>query len=68
MWQFVVRLILRNRLAILITIGLLTVFMGWKGSGIKMSYEMARMLPETDPITQEYEKFKTQFGQDGSVI
>jgi hypothetical protein len=29
---------------------------------------MARMLPETDPITQEYEKFKTQFGQDGSVI
>ncbi|MCF8348221.1 MAG: MMPL family transporter [Bacteroidales bacterium] len=68
MWQFVVRLILRNRLAILITIGLLTVFMGWKGSGIKMSYEMSRMLPETDPITQEYEKFKTQFGQDGSVI
>lgn len=68
MWQFVVRLILRNRLAILIIIGLLTVFMGWKGSGIKMSYEMARMLPETDPITQEYEKFKTQFGQDGSVI
>ncbi len=68
MWQFVVRLILRNRLAILITIGLLTVFMGWKGSEIKMSYEMARMLPESDPITQEYEDFKTQFGQDGSVI
>lgn len=68
MWQFVVRLILRNRMAILIVIGLLTVFMGWKGSGIKMSYEMARLLPESDPITQDYEHFKQQFGQDGSVI
>lgn len=33
-----------------------------------MSYEMARMLPETDSIYVEYEKFKQQFGQDGSVI
>ncbi len=68
MWQFVVRMILRNRLTILIVIGLLTIFMAWEGSNIKMSYEMARMLPETDPITQEYEHFKEQFGQDGSVI
>ncbi len=68
MWQFIVRMILRNRLLILITIGILTIFMGWKGSSIKMSYEMARMLPESDPITQEYEHFKEQFGQDGSVI
>ncbi|PKP31653.1 MAG: transporter [Bacteroidetes bacterium HGW-Bacteroidetes-16] len=68
MWQFLVRLILRNRLTIIIVIGLLTAFMAWKGSEIKMSYEMARMLPESDPITQEYEHFKTQFGQDGSII
>ncbi|PIQ24807.1 MAG: transporter [Bacteroidetes bacterium CG18_big_fil_WC_8_21_14_2_50_41_14] len=68
MWQFLVRLILRNRLTIIIVIGLLTAFMAWKGSEIKMSYEMARMLPESDPITQEYEHFKAQFGQDGSII
>jgi predicted RND superfamily exporter protein len=42
--------------------------MGYKGSQIKMSYEMARMLPKSDPITVEYENFKKQFGQDGSVI
>ncbi|PLX12290.1 MAG: transporter [Marinilabiliales bacterium] len=68
MWQFIVRLILRNRISILVIIGLLTVFMAYKGSGIKMTYEMARMLPKNDSINVEYEKFKEQFGQDGSVI
>lgn len=68
MWQYLVRFILRNRLYILISIGLLTILMGYLGSKIKMSYEMARMLPETDSIYVEYEKFKNQFGQDGSVI
>lgn len=68
MWQFIVRLILRNRISILVIIGLLTIFMAYTGSGIKMSYEMARMLPKADSINVEYEKFKKEFGQDGSVI
>ncbi len=68
MWQFIVRLILRNRPAILIIIALLTIFMGWQGSKIQMSYEMARMLPKDNEVTLEYEDFKKQFGQDGSVI
>lgn len=68
MWQFVVRLILRNRITILIIIGLLTLFMGYQGSKVTMSYEMARMLPEDDTANVEYENFKKQFGQDGSVI
>jgi hypothetical protein len=42
--------------------------MAYTGSGIKMSYEMARMLPKADSINVEYEKFKKEFGQDGSVI
>lgn len=68
MWQFIVRLVLRNRISILVIIGLLTIFMGYTGSKIKMSYEMARMLPKADSINVEYEKFKEEFGQDGSVI
>lgn len=68
MWQFVVRLILRNRFTILIIIGLLTLFMAYQGSKVTMSYEMARMLPEDDTVNVEYENFKKQFGQDGSVM
>ena len=69
MWQFLVRVILRNRLAILIVIGLLTVFMGWEGSKVQLSYELAKMLPSTDPTSIEYNQFKKEFGQgaDGSL-
>ncbi len=68
MWKYIVRIILRYRVAVLVVIGLLTVFMAYKGKDIKMSYEMARMLPSSDPASVEYEKFRKQFGQDGSVI
>ena len=68
MWQFLVRLILRNRPLILIIISLITIFMAYKGSQVKMSYEMARMLPKDNPYNVDYDNFKKQFGQDGSVI
>ncbi len=68
MWQYLVRLILRNRPLILTIIGLITIFMAYKGSQIKMSYEMARMLPKDNHYNIDYENFKKQFGQDGSVI
>jgi len=68
MWQYLVRLILRNRITILIIIGLITVLMGYLGSQVKMSYELTRMLPIDNPTNVEYEHFKSQFGQDGSVI
>jgi len=68
MWQFLVRLILRNRPLILIIISLITIFMAYKGSQVKMSYEMARMLPKDNQYNVDYDNFKKQFGQDGSVI
>ncbi len=68
MWKYIVRIILRFRIPILLIIGAITVFMAYEGSKVKMSYEMARMLPDSDPTSIEYEKFRKQFGQDGSVI
>ncbi len=68
MWKYIVRIILRFRIPILLIIGAVTVFMAYEGTKVKMSYEMARMLPDSDPTSIEYEKFRKQFGQDGSVI
>jgi len=69
MWQFLVRFILRNRLAILIVIGLLTIFMGYEGSKVQLSYKLAKMLPASNPTSIEYKKFQKEFGQsgDGSI-
>ncbi len=68
MWKFLVRLILRNRLANLIIIALLTTYMGWEGSKVQMSYEFASMLPESDTTNRIYQRFKETFGQDGAVM
>lgn len=68
MWDKIVGIILRNRVVILIIIALITAFMGYKATQVKLSYEMARMLPENDKHQVSYEKFKKTFGEDGNVI
>ncbi len=68
MWTWIVRLILRNRISILIIVGLITIFMGYMALKVQMSYEMTTLLPESDTTFQSYREFKKQFGEDGSVI
>jgi predicted RND superfamily exporter protein len=68
MWNWSVRVILRSRIAILIMIGLITVFMGYKATKVQFSYEMNKLLPENDSTSISYQEFKQRFGEDGSVI
>jgi len=51
-----------------VIIGLITLFMGYQAKEVKLSYEMARMLPATDSTTIIYENFRKKFGEDGSVM
>ncbi|MGZ3920424.1 MAG: efflux RND transporter permease subunit, partial [Bacteroidia bacterium] len=60
--------ILRYRLLLIITIGLLTVFMGYFASKIEITYNFARLLPDTDSTSIDYDFFKKKFGQDGTVL
>ncbi len=68
MWKYTVRVILRRRLISLIVIGLLTLFMAYQARKVQLSYEMSKMLPAFDSTSIQYEKFRTQFGEDGSVF
>jgi len=68
MWVKFSRLILRNRLVILIVLGFMTAFMAYRVQFVSMSYQLAQMLPKTDNTYIEYEKFKATFGKDGSVV
>ncbi|MBU0488313.1 MAG: MMPL family transporter [Bacteroidetes bacterium] len=68
MWNFLVRIILRYRLFVLLFIALSTVFMAYMGSKVKLSYELTRMLPESDSAFIEYQTFRERFGEDGNVI
>ncbi len=68
MWKFLANKILRNRIAFIVVLLLLTIFMAYKALNIKLSYEFVRVLPTTDPAYVEYENFKQKFGEDGSVM
>jgi uncharacterized protein len=68
MFQVISRIILRNRRLLLIVIALLTVFFGYMATKIKLSYDFERILPVDNPYFKEYEKFKSVFGEDGTVM
>ncbi len=68
MWQKIISLILRQRILVLIIIGVSTLFMAYQATQIKMSYKMAQMLPDKDSTVVLYTNFKKIFGQDGSVL
>lgn len=68
MWQTTARIILRNRVALLVAIGLITVFMGYKATSVKIRYDFAALLPANDTTLIDYNAFKKQFGEDGDVL
>lgn len=68
MWTFVARIILRNRITILVAILLVTAFMGYKAQFVQMDYEYARLLPKNDTTNIGYENFKEIFGDEGNII
>lgn len=68
MWRKFGGLLLRNKLIFTLGIVACTVFMGYEGLKMELSYEFAKILPEDDPTFVEYQKFKHQFGEDGNVM
>lgn len=68
MWEFIARFILRNRLAIILVLGGITVFFGFHAMKAELSYEAPNLLPAHDTTAVEYKKFKKRFGQDGAVM
>ncbi len=68
MWVKFSRLILRNRLLILIVLGFATAFLAYRVQFVSMSYQLAQMLPKSDSTYVEYQIFKSTFGKDGSIV
>ncbi len=67
-WNNIAKLILGNKVALLICLALFAAFMGFKASKVQISYELPKILPKTDPNFLLYESFKKQFGEDGNVL
>jgi predicted RND superfamily exporter protein len=68
MWKYTASLILKNKIAFIAILALITSFMVYQTSHITLSYDFARVLPTDDPTYADYMQFKKRFGEDGNVM
>ncbi|MEI6457039.1 MAG: MMPL family transporter, partial [bacterium] len=59
---------LRNRIGILVVTGLITIFMGYMATKVRLQYENSSILPASDSTNIAYKSFIKQFGEDGTVM
>ncbi|MCW2119162.1 efflux RND transporter permease subunit [Flavobacterium sp. 7A] len=67
-WEFIARIVLKNRLAILGLIFLITVLLALQWKNIQFSFTEANLLPDNNNINTEYNAFLDKFGEEGNLI
>ena len=67
-WEKFAGIVLRNRIAILIGIALLTLFLGMQWKNIRFSFTEANLLPDDHPVNKDYNTFLENFGEEGNMI
>ncbi len=68
MWKYFSGVLLRNKLWFTLSVLILTIFMAYEASKMELSYEFAKILPDTDSTFIEYRNFKKVFGEDGNIM
>ncbi|TSA35935.1 MAG: RND family transporter [Porphyromonadaceae bacterium] len=67
-WGKVAGKILRNRMSIVIVIGVITLFMLWQLPKLGIDYGYSGMLPETDSVSIKLLEFNKVFGEEGGLF
>ncbi|VAV85991.1 Exporter protein, RND family [hydrothermal vent metagenome] len=67
-WEIVARLILRNRVVIIIAIILITYFFSLQWDKMRFTYTEANLLPDSHEVNLEYNAFLEKFGEEGNLI
>ena len=67
-WEFIARIVLKNRIVILGVILLITVLLASQWKNIRFSFTEANLLPDNHIINKEYNAFLEKFGEEGNLI
>ncbi|MDG4716018.1 efflux RND transporter permease subunit [Winogradskyella marincola] len=67
-WEGVARIILRNKIFILLVIIATTVFLGMQWKHMRFTYTEANMLPDDHEVNLTYNNFLEVFGEEGNLI
>lgn len=68
MWYKLSLFILKFRFYLILTLGLVTAFMAYKAQFATWSFELANIVPASDPEMIAFKKFKAEFGEDGNIL
>jgi len=68
MWETLASKILRNRIALLVALAVITGFMLYNAQFVKLSYEFGGFLPKNDVTYTDYKEFTETFGADGNIV
>ena len=67
-WELIARIILKNRVTIIVAIAALTLFLGFQWRNLSMTYTEANLLPKKHVVNQQYQDFLDKFGEEGNLI
>lgn len=67
-WETVARLILRNKVVILVTVVLCTIFFSLQWKHMRFTYTEANLLPDDHEVNIVYNNFLKIFGEEGNLI
>ena len=67
-WDIIARLILRNKIVILVGIVLITVFFSFQWKNMRFTYTEANLLPDDHEVNLVYNDFLKTFGEEGNLI
>lgn len=68
MWFKLSHNILRYRVTLMVILAAITVFMGYQSMNIKWSYDLANIVPDSDPDMVYFRQFRETFGEDGNIM
>lgn len=68
MWVKLARFVLKFRIPLISFIALVTLFMAYNATKVQMTYDFPKIIPPDHPSFIEYDNFKKQFGEDGSIL
>lgn len=67
-WEWIARIILKNKITILVIIGLITLFLCFQWRNIQFTHSEANLLPDDNVVNIEYNAFLDKFGDEGNLI
>lgn len=67
-WELVARIVLRNKILMLLLVALTTALLVSQWKNIRFSFTEANLLPDDDISNVEYRSFLKRFGEEGNLI